>query len=156
MVMKPELNPTKAPVVFALCSSDDNRYGVHAALELIDIRQHHHSRYEDARRDNHHLEEGFCSQTQKDTSHIFLETVDGMRMRMIVSITSTILRTRERIFNKTLVPLHQWRLSSLGGRILWDNRKLSYYNLRDGVTLQMRLLLMGGARRRGKKSTMTD
>ena len=85
-----------------------------------------------------------------------METVDGMRMGMIVGISSTIPKKREIIFKKTLVPLHQWRLSSLGGRILWDNRKLSYYNIRDGSTLQMRLLLMGGARGRGQKSTVTD
>ena len=47
---------------------------------LIDVRQLHHSGYEDAVRDNPRLEEVFFSQPQKDTAQIFEGTFDSARM----------------------------------------------------------------------------
>ena len=58
----------------------------------------------------------------------------------------------DKIFDILRIPLHQWRLSSCGGKLFWDNRKVGFYNVQTQWTVTMRGLLKGSGHTSGKKS----
>ena len=86
--------------------------------------------------DGHRKGEAFnvvdrSSLPQYSNLNVFVQTHDGKRIQVSMSLQNTIFDVRRKIYNILCIPLNQCRLFSCGSRLLWDSRTLAYYDFKD-------------------------
>ena len=79
-----------------------------------------------------------------DKHNVYIITHDRERIKLSVNLWSTVFELRKKIYGVLNIPLNKWRLQSFGGKLLWDRHTLTDYDIKDGGTLSMRLLMKGG------------